>query len=90
MYDCKPASTPLEIGAKLTKDMSPEKHEDIEAMKTIPYSEAVGSLIHAMTITRIDLAYSNGQVSKFMANPGTTHWSAIKRIMRYIKGSLDF
>jgi hypothetical protein len=77
MFDCKPTSIPLEP-------------KDIEAMKDVPYSTAIGCLIHAMTTTRIDLAYSNGQVNKFMANLGSVHWSAIKRIMKYIKGTLDF
>lgn len=90
IIDCKPVSTPLEIGIKLTTAMSPTEPQDIETMKAIPYSTAVGSLLHAMTITRIDIAYSNSQVSKFMANPSSIHWSAIKCIMRYIKGTLDF
>lgn len=70
--------------------MSANKFVDIEAMKGIPYSKVVGCFIHAMTITRIDLAYSNGEVSKYIANPDLVHWSPIKWIVQYIKTNLDF
>lgn len=90
MFDCKPVSTPLETGLKLTNDMSPIEHDDIEKMKEVPYSIAVGCLMHVMTITRPDIAYAVGQVARFMSNPGQAHWSAVKRIMRYLKGTLNF
>jgi len=73
MIDCKSISTPLETRIKLTTVMNPTEPQDIETMKAIPYSTAIGSLIHAMTTTRIDLAYSNSQVSKFMANPSSIY-----------------
>lgn len=81
IFDCKPASTPLETSAKLTKELSPDEPKEIEVMKDIPYSTVVGCLIHAITTTRIDLAYSNCQVSKFMANLNSIHWTIIKKNM---------
>jgi len=79
MIDCKLVCIPIEIGIKLTIAMSPIEPEDIETMKAISYSTAVGSLIHAMTTTVIDLAYSNSQASKFMAILGSIHWSIVKQ-----------
>lgn len=52
--------------------MNLDEPKEVEAMKDIPYLAIVGCLIHVMT-TRIDLAYSNGQVSKFMANLGLVY-----------------
>ena len=40
-----------------------------------------------MVVTRPDIAYAVGVVSRFMANPGKAHWNAVKSIMRYLKGT---
>ncbi|KAL6322802.1 hypothetical protein AAG906_020802 [Vitis piasezkii] len=34
-----------------------------------------------------DLAYAVSLVSRFMGNPGKTHWEALKWILRYLKGT---
>ncbi|GKD11317.1 hypothetical protein Tco_1191002 [Tanacetum coccineum] len=41
----------------------------------------------AMICTRPDIAYAVGVVSRYMAEPGREHWEAMKRILRYIKGT---
>lgn len=48
---------------------------------------AIGSLRYLADKTRPDLCYSLSVVSKFAANPGAQHWTAIKRILRYLKGT---
>ena len=42
-----------------------------------------------MVATRPDLAFAVSVVSRFMSKPGPMHWMAVKRIMRYLKGTLD-
>jgi hypothetical protein len=44
--------------------------------------------MYAMVATRADLAFAISTVSQHMARPGWSHWMAVKRIMRYLKGSL--
>ena len=56
-------------------------------MKKVPYQSAVGSLMYAMLCTRPDIAYAVGVVSRFMSNPGEAHWSAVKWIFRYLRGT---
>ena len=34
------------------------------------------------------MAYAVSLVSRFMGNPGKTHWEALKWILRYLKGTL--
>ena len=58
-------------------------------MSRVLYASAVGSLMFAMICTRPDIAQAVGAVSRYMANPGGEHWIAVKRIMRYIIGTLD-
>ena len=47
----------------------------------------MGSLIY-LTVTRPDLAYAVHLVSQFMSSPHSTHYAAVLRILRYIKGTL--
>ncbi|KAL5820270.1 hypothetical protein ACOSQ3_022152 [Xanthoceras sorbifolium] len=49
----------------------------------------VGSLRY-LTCTRPDILYAVGLVSRYMENPTTTHFKVAKRILRYIKGTIDF
>jgi hypothetical protein len=51
---------------------------------------AVGSLMYAMTCTRADIAFAVSTVSRFCSNYGTAHWVAVKRIMRYLKGTAHY
>nr|GEV11871.1 retrovirus-related Pol polyprotein from transposon TNT 1-94 [Tanacetum cinerariifolium] len=49
----------------------------------------LGSLMFAMICTRPDIAHAVGVVSRYMAEPGRGHWEAVKRILRYVKGTSD-
>ncbi|RDX85720.1 hypothetical protein CR513_33050, partial [Mucuna pruriens] len=87
---CKTVSqflSPLPINYKLSSSMCPSSEEERMEMSRVPYASAVGSLMYAMICTRPDFAQAVGVVSKFMGNPGGEHWNAIKRILRYIKGT---
>ena len=84
LSNCSVVSFPISAKthlAKLTVD---------EACTTEPYRSLVGSLMYLMTSTRLDLAVAVSTLGQFMANPGPTHWSAAKRVGRYLKGTADF
>ena len=87
MSDCRPVATPLEPGVRLTKDMGPATQKEMEDMRKVPYRSAVGSLMYAMVGTRPDIATAVGVVSRHLENPGQAHWSAVKRIFRYLRGT---
>ena len=89
MVDCKPVKTPMTLGAKLSTDQYPKSEEDAEEMTHVPYTSAVGSLMYAMVCTRPDIAQAVGVLSRFMSNPGKEHWSAVKRVLRYLRGTSD-
>lgn len=44
--------------------------------------------MYAMVGSKPDLAYAVGLVCRYMSKPARSHWSAVKWIMRYIKGAL--
>jgi hypothetical protein len=56
----------------------------------IPYLEAVGSLMYLSQGTRPDIAYAVGVVSQFSKNPGPSHWKAVTRIFRYLRGTSSY
>lgn len=70
--------------------MSPTSPKEIEEMRSIPYLQAVGSLMYLATATRPDISYTVGVLARFSKNPGMQHWKAVKHLFRYLKGSLDF
>jgi hypothetical protein len=89
MMDCNPTGTPYEISIKLSKEMSPKNTEQQQEMENVPYQNVVGSLMYLVTATRPDIAQAVGEVSRFNANPGSMHWVAVKRILRYLKGTSE-
>jgi hypothetical protein len=54
-------------------------------MSRIPYASAIGSIMYAMTCTRPDVAFAISLTSKYHANPGESHWGAVKNILKYLK-----
>ncbi|XP_059306417.1 secreted RxLR effector protein 161-like [Lycium ferocissimum] len=40
--------------------------------------------------TRPDICYTVGLASRYQSNPGRDHWKAVKRIFRYLKGTVDY
>ncbi|KAM1819691.1 hypothetical protein ACFX1X_001299 [Malus domestica] len=78
MEDCKPISTPVECGVKLTK------HDEGESVDPTFFKSLVGSLRY-LTCTRPNILYVVGLVSRYMENPTTTHLKTTKRILRYLK-----
>ena len=70
--------------------MGPINEKEKEEMKNIPYQMAVGSLLYAAQATRPDIAYAVGALSKFNTNPGKEHWSALKRVLRYLRGTTHY
>lgn len=86
MLDCNAVSTPVDKNQILTKDMCPQSDSEKLEMDKIPYQQAVGSLLYAAQGTRPDAV---SLVSRYNNNPGTPHWNAVKRIFRYLKGTID-
>jgi hypothetical protein len=61
----------------------------MEEMRSVPYLQAVGSLMYLATATRPDISYAVGVLARFSKNPGLQHWKAVKHLFRYLKGTLD-
>ena len=79
MTDCKSATTPMEKEI-IKSDTKCDKHE---------YMSLVGSLIYVAVVTRPDIAFAVSTVSQSMSDPTTSDFIAAKRILRYLKGTID-
>ena len=79
MQDANPISTPVDPSTKLAKAA--------ESDEKFVYQSAVGCSLYLSTGTRPDIAFAVGNVAKFSSDPTRKHWTAVKRILRYLKGT---
>ena len=84
MAECKQVETPNDPSMKLSK-----KTETEEEFDKGRYQSAVGSLLYLSTRSRPDIAFAVGNAARYCAEPSQSHWSAVKRILRYLKGTTD-
>ena len=89
MSNCTPIATPADPCCRLSPEMCRKNPEEEAGMKNVPYREAVGSLMHITVMTRPDISYAVGQTDQFVQNPGKQHWRAVKRILAYLKKTLN-
>lgn len=89
MMDCNPLTTPLDPSINFTRDMGPQTAAERAEMARIPYREAIGSLMYLANGTRPDIAAAVGILARFMSDPGHQHWLGVKRVLRYLKGTLN-
>ena len=82
MEYCKPICTLIECGTKLSK------HSNGVIVDMIYFKSLVESLKY-LTYRRPDILYSFGLISHFMEEPKSTHVKVVKRIMCYIKRTLN-
>ena len=81
MTNCKPDHTPADTSAKVDGSGTPVTDPTL-------YRSLAGALQY-LTFTRPDISYAVQQVCLYMHDPREPHFTALKRIIRYISGTLD-
>ena len=74
---------PIVLGQKIVKDENGAK------VNVTLYKQIVGSRMY-LTVTRLDLMFVVSLISHFMACPTQQHFAAAKRVLRYLKGTVDY
>ncbi|GKB17034.1 ribonuclease H-like domain-containing protein [Tanacetum coccineum] len=82
MLACNPCRTPDDTDTKLAADGDPVSDHTL-------YRSLAGALQY-LTFTRPDIFYVVQQVCLFMHDPREPHFSALKRILRYVRGTLYY
>jgi len=85
MSNCKAISTPIEVKTSL-----PKLPATPTSALSIPYRQAIGKLIYAASSTRPDISFATSMVSTHLQAFDTPHWEAVKRIFRYLQGTLHY
>ncbi|XP_075167632.1 uncharacterized protein LOC142239738 [Haematobia irritans] len=72
-----------------SSEISKAGEEKVRESK-FPYRQAVGGLMYLMLGSRPDLAYSIGFLSRTLENPSSEDVMRVKRVFRYIAGTLSY
>src|SRR5579862_2258849 len=82
MEDSKPVSTPMSTSTKLSKD------DKTSSVDHTTYRSMIGSLLY-LTATRPDILQAVCMVARFQSSPTEEHLTAVKRIFRFLKGTME-
>jgi hypothetical protein len=83
MEDSSPDSTPIVVGCKLSKDViSPDVDQRT-------YQSMIGSLLYVIT-SRPNIMQAVGMVGRYQSAPKQSHLAAVKRIFKYLKGTMTY
>ncbi|RVW48987.1 Retrovirus-related Pol polyprotein from transposon TNT 1-94 [Vitis vinifera] len=81
MEASKPAPTPGRLGRTISQS------DGVSLSDPLEYRRTVGALQY-VTLTRPNIAFAVNKACQFMAKPSDVHWMAVKRILRYLKGTI--
>ena len=84
MQDSKPTSTPVEASSKFQSAAS-----QAEPVNQKEYQSAIGSLMYLAVSTRPDIAFAVNNLAWFNSKPQKEHWTPLKRILKYLKGTTN-
>jgi hypothetical protein len=84
MHKCKPVSTPPATSTKL----SVHDGTTLSPQDATRYRSIVGALQY-LTLTRPDISYVVNKVCQFLHSSASAHWSAVKRILCFLKHTID-
>jgi hypothetical protein len=81
--DSKPSLTPYDPSVTLRNNKKIARDQ-------LRYSHIIGSLMYLANATRPDISFAVSKLSRYMSNLGDDHWYALKRVLRYFKGTMSF
>ena len=89
MENSKRGNIPMQERLDLSSKQCDSTPDEVERMQRVPYASAVGSIMYAVRCTRPDVAFAQNIVSRFQQNPGESHWTAVKNILKYLRNTKD-
>ena len=89
MSNVKPVLLSLASHFRLSNLLCPQTEAEKQDMANVPYTNAVGSLMYAMVLTRPDISHVVSVVNRYMTQPVKVHWKAVKWILKYLNGTVN-
>ncbi|KAK2577806.1 hypothetical protein KPH14_012675, partial [Odynerus spinipes] len=83
MTNCNSVATPMDKDNNLIKELNCDSNKR-------PYRELVGALMYLAVATRPDISHTVSILAQFNDCHGEAHWAAGKRVLRYLKGTLNY
>ncbi len=84
MENSNPAKIPMDPSETFMKSTDLDERFDQHL-----YQSAIGSLSYLSVTTRPDITYSVNKMAKFCVDPSKHHWTGVKHILRYLKGTIQ-
>ncbi|KFD64059.1 hypothetical protein M514_23769 [Trichuris suis] len=72
-----------------TNFLSSPTEESPALSENAQFRKAVGSLLYLATVSRPDIAFAVGQLCRRVESPTQSDWKAVKRVIRYLAGSVS-
>ena len=76
-------STPYDPSSQLNKNRE-------QNVAQIEYAQIICSLMYLENCTRPDIAYAIGRLNQYTQSPNQDHWVAIRRVLKYLRGTSDY
>lgn len=87
LHNAKIAPTPMENNIKYCKAGTCDVQN--EETISVPYKQAIGSLIYVSNGTRPDISFAVSKLASYSDCVKPSHWSGVKRVIRYLKMTSD-
>lgn len=82
------SQTTMPIDLSINLEFEEEEHDrSIDNQASGTYVKVIGSLMYAAIGTWPDITYAVHMLAKFMRSPQPRHWTAIKHVFWYLKGT---
>ena len=83
MTNASGITTPMVSSVKLSRFGT-------DSMQDPSLYRSIVEALQYVTLTRPEISYNVNKVCQFMSNPLESHWKAVKRILRYLKGTAHY
>jgi ATP-binding cassette subfamily B (MDR/TAP) protein 1 len=89
MENSKKGDLPVVKGTSLSVTQSLATGMEKSVMSSIPYASAICSIMYAMLSTKPDVALALSLSRCYQSNPGMSHWTAVKNILKFLRRTKD-
>jgi ATP-binding cassette subfamily B (MDR/TAP) protein 1 len=89
MEESKKGFLPMSHGIHLSKTQCPSTIDELDHMSKVPYASAIRSIMYPMISTCPDVSCTLSATSRYQSDPGKSHWTMVKYILKYFRRTKD-